>query len=658
MATSAKIQGKPRQRGVRASRAKLERALHRAGLKTQAALAEKIAEREDIVSPPKDLVSKAFREILVEPQSLERIAAALDVPAYTLYQTQEDAQSQPVVDTAAESSKSTLSSSKKTGAIALFIFITVTLIAWRSWTLVHEQAPLTLPGLKPSILIYPQDKWLYTIADELKIPFEKDFEVTLVPLALNTFNHSHNDLKKSYQSDVVVTVQTQHVGRYSGIRLYLSDGSFDYLIASPSISQHDMLSIVFDGDAMHEMLRANTKALLSTQKPLQNTGLLNAQQQQQYLLARQLTEDYQSFETLNEAQRQIEQLVREKPFFAAGHALLCEIAIYESWRQNEKAALEYANKQCQKAISLAPDDLYIQSVLGFLYDKTGQRVLAQEQFENILQRHPNNTEALMGLATVHFNRFKQTGSQADITDALNLARKAATSNEHYWRTHQLLAVIGFASGEVNTAIQAWEAQVSIKPNELTLTNLGLMYLCRGQLSQSEEKFQQARALAPNSYMPLEGLASLNYYRGNYAEALSLRTTVQQLIANEDAGIHQQWGDLADSYRHLGRLQEARDAYRTALLILERDTLRGNTSQDDQIYRLYYEAYLLPDSSDHQHIGVQLAELINHPVSTPALAKKALLLKRLNRIDESVEALQQASSQCPIYMHLPEFVANQ
>ncbi len=74
-----------RIRGVCASRAKLNRAMADAGIKTQAALAERIADLEGLESAPKDLVNRVFRGKWVEPSSLERVARALNVAAHTLY---------------------------------------------------------------------------------------------------------------------------------------------------------------------------------------------------------------------------------------------------------------------------------------------------------------------------------------------------------------------------------------------------------------------------------------------------------------------------------------------------------------------------------------------------------------------------------------------
>ncbi len=79
--------GQHRNRGIRASREKLDSALSNSSLerKTQAALAQKIADIEELDAAPKDLVSRIFREVPVDHQSIARVARALNVEATTLY---------------------------------------------------------------------------------------------------------------------------------------------------------------------------------------------------------------------------------------------------------------------------------------------------------------------------------------------------------------------------------------------------------------------------------------------------------------------------------------------------------------------------------------------------------------------------------------------
>ena len=84
-----------RIRGVCASRARLIHALSQAGLKTQSALADRIADLEGLEVAPRDLVSRAFRELPVDALSMERIAHALGVQAHTLYLPRHEAESAP-----------------------------------------------------------------------------------------------------------------------------------------------------------------------------------------------------------------------------------------------------------------------------------------------------------------------------------------------------------------------------------------------------------------------------------------------------------------------------------------------------------------------------------------------------------------------------------
>lgn len=79
--------GETKRRGVRASRAKLEHALANSDLekKTQIALANLIADQEELDAAPRDLVSRVFREQRVDARSIERVARALGVPAVSLY---------------------------------------------------------------------------------------------------------------------------------------------------------------------------------------------------------------------------------------------------------------------------------------------------------------------------------------------------------------------------------------------------------------------------------------------------------------------------------------------------------------------------------------------------------------------------------------------
>lgn len=69
--------------------------------KTQAAIAERIADLEELDTVPRDLVSRVFREQAVDAPSIARIAAALGVDPLTLYTDDPHTDDDPKEDEAA-----------------------------------------------------------------------------------------------------------------------------------------------------------------------------------------------------------------------------------------------------------------------------------------------------------------------------------------------------------------------------------------------------------------------------------------------------------------------------------------------------------------------------------------------------------------------------
>ena len=81
------VHTKSRSTGIKLSRERLEKHLQLAGLFSQIQLAEKIADAEGILSPPRHSISRAFLEKPVSQRTVTRIALALNTEEYELYQT-------------------------------------------------------------------------------------------------------------------------------------------------------------------------------------------------------------------------------------------------------------------------------------------------------------------------------------------------------------------------------------------------------------------------------------------------------------------------------------------------------------------------------------------------------------------------------------------
>ncbi len=158
-ANSKNTEGNKRKRGIVASRVKLEQAMRIAGLKTQTSLAEKIADVEDLENVPRDMVNRVFRGLTVEPHTIERIAAVLDVEAYSLYLSSDELeqanqaagknatvnhpQAEPSTSKAGSSktSSSKLNSSHSSNSANLIILaVLVTIIVTILWLVYARQA--------------------------------------------------------------------------------------------------------------------------------------------------------------------------------------------------------------------------------------------------------------------------------------------------------------------------------------------------------------------------------------------------------------------------------------------------------------------------------------------------------------------------------------
>ncbi len=146
-----------KKRGVRASRIKLHEALAKSDIvpKTQIALANAISDREGLDAAPRDLVNKLFRELPVDPQTIERAARALGVNAKSLYQEGPDNAVLPETDEAIKPEKKP--SPKRILAIALLpVLFFVGLVAFNtpdSWFSAKQ-----CTGLTNSKVNTPSDK--------------------------------------------------------------------------------------------------------------------------------------------------------------------------------------------------------------------------------------------------------------------------------------------------------------------------------------------------------------------------------------------------------------------------------------------------------------------------------------------------------------------
>ena len=245
------MDSKTRKRGVQASRSKLEKAMIAAGFKTQASIAEQIAENENLETSPKDTVNRAFRQEKVSPHTIARIAKALGVEPYTLYLSQQESDELENI----EARKDSLATVKKRPTfnkyylLLIFPLILFIIVASSEYLFdnnideqkeIHTaQIPNPLLG-KYSIVLNPTSTVILPLANALSEEMERDLKpLTLSPVLLKNTAMSV-DIAREYQADAVLTFRLIGNTRYKGVQIYLYFQDEEHLIWTVSLTLFEL----------------------------------------------------------------------------------------------------------------------------------------------------------------------------------------------------------------------------------------------------------------------------------------------------------------------------------------------------------------------------------------------------------------------------------
>ena len=653
-----------RRRGVRASRAKLTRALTDAGLRTQAALAERIADLEGLETAPKDMVSRAFRELPVELQTLERIARALGVEAWTLYRSADE---EALPEAAA---RPDARPAPRPAWLAVSVTLSMAALAGVGWLLMQrDQAPED-----PAVATRP----VLTLGAEslLVMPFEGDADARLARLVRQRLGEhlavadgsatvlvrelDPAEAAERLRTDAAVDGEIVRVGRLAGLRFgIVAEDGLRHQLWAESLPASELASSL---SAVAERVAAAVRRSIGGTGDGREAGphLPLAPVQDDYLQGRYFLDRPANELNVKRARSRFEAALRQDANYARAHAGLCEALLTEHWMADEQRALEDAARTCGQALQLAPDDPAVQTAHAHFLSRTGRNGEAMARYEQILVERPRYTDALAGLAASRLQAYRQDGDTAMLEAAMTAAEAAADSDPRVWKPLFSLATMRWFAGDLDGAIAASEEAIARDENEYVLANLGTWYVCRGDFEQGRDAYLRARELAPQSYVGDEFLGLVYYVLGDYQRSAELRQRAIDAVATGEPEIHQMWGALADSYRRAGKAGEAADAYLHAAEILERDHVRGTAPAADQAARAYYytmlqqlEPQAVPDTvmAEIDASLEAMADELNDPTAYRRLAQAWLA-----RGDEerARRALARATATCPGYARFPDF----
>ncbi len=607
-----------RRRGIRGSRRKLVKALTEAGLKTQAALAERMADLEGLDAAPKDVVNRVFRGLAVDPQTLERVARALNTQAHQLYLTADEVQAEEV-DTAApadaaasdaaapadDEAPSLPPARRRARWLALVAGLAALAVAaalFMSRTAgPRQEAAVSSAGAQASrfgrhrIVVLPVrgdegGEFAVAIRDGL----EKSLGVASPAAALIAGSPDPREIARQLRAEAVLDGELVTVGRFSGVRLYM------YV---PSRGHREQIWAESFPHGAEEAVRAGVServiAAVHRAMGLPAAGGGNpphfplAPVQDDYLQGRRYLDSAPSELNLRRAQSSFEAATRQDPNYAEAYAALCETILDYIWVGDETRNLYNAERACSRAVQLTPDSPTALGAHAYFLSKTGRAQEALERYRALAQTYPDDLDVAFGLAGIEFALYRQEGGDALRESMLRNARHAADLDPSFWKTRMWLGIFEFQTGSIERALQELRSAADLEINEYTVTNLGTVYMCHSQFDQARELYERAAALAPGSYAGDEFLGALHFYMRDFARSVEYREkALKAASAGGEAEIHQMWGDLGDSRRRAGDAAGALEAYTKALTILERDFMNGNGTVADSVWRAYYYATLL------------------------------------------------------------------
>jgi tetratricopeptide (TPR) repeat protein len=635
-----------------------------AGLKTQVALAERIADIEGLETAPKDVVNRVFRELPVDPTTVERVARALGVEAYSLYKTADEEDPVPRAAKAAPA-RARFGRSHAAGVAVIILLSPVLIIRFWPAEVGSASAPTeAAPGLAaldmgvPTLAVIPfSNDRESAFSTVLRSELSRHFNVATATAEVVTPSLDPTAVANRLRTDVVVDGDFKQVGRLTAVRVYLFKGGVRHQVWADSVPAAALQESLGAIAAATSLAVRRAVGMPVAEGAVGHFPL--AMVQDDYLEGEFYLDEPSNELNVKRAQSRFEAALRQDANYARAHAGLCQTLLEEHWMDSEERALKDASLACGQAVQLDPEDRVVAVAHAHFLARTGRNGEALELYERVVEHHPKDAAALTGFASSLLESYRENGDHEILARAKATASRAAEVEPVVWKPLFALATMHWFDGDVRAAIDASEAALRRHENEYVLANLGSFYLCDGDLENARDAYARARELNPTSYVGDEFLGQAYYFLGEFDKSAELRQKAIDSVASGNPEIHEMWGNLADSYRQSGDTEKAVAAYVRAAEIAERDYLRGTAPVADEAARAYYytmlarlDADLVP-ASVMKTIDDKIDTIAAGLVSASALRRMAQTYLERGQRQAARATLERATQSCKGYAKLPD-----
>lgn len=669
-----------RVRGVKASRSKLEKALLNAGIRSQAELAQLIADKEGLAMPPKDLVSRTFRQNNVSHNTIARIAQVLNIPPHTLYLSQNEVDTTSETDNAIEGEGHSLSNphfenTKQVTAFspilndnkpppnlsilyaAITILLCVGLIAV-FWFGQDEQANNSekLAG-QPSghVLVIPPDEPVF---DELLIKLKEglrgNYTVATDAITQLAKNTTPIEVPEKFGIDFAIDIEVIHKGIFKGLVIYVYTKTTKTLLTS--------YADVTYSDAPENIAHISESTLEEFNRYVAtnsySSAYFNKQALINYLASKENLAKGLSEINVSRALELVHLVLEEYPNSDIANAHLCNLYAQKVYLSSDPTYFERADSACQKAASIAPDAAETHFAFGQLMRRQNSISEAITHYKLAIGSQPSFVQPRLGLTESYIKQFLQNQDGSYLELAKKTIIEAETLQPNNWQVPFISARISFFSGDTSAAIQKFEQSLSLEKTLNTLGNIGSLYFCTGDIDKAYAKYKQLEEEFGPSPMSDHLLASTSFYNQRYQESIdyNLRSLERQEMSNSD-GLYQTWINLGEAYLANNQLNKAKQAYSNAITQAE---LSGQTGDVNvRAEQLYARMSLLQlegamNEKQRREFATTLSEIEEKVVEPGAMLRLMLIHREMNNREKADILLKKISAQCKAYADHPSF----
>ncbi len=352
-----------------------------------------------------------------------------------------------------------------------------------------------------------------------------------------------------FGANIILNASLQHLGKLVMLTLKLIESATgkpirNAKVSCPAESLYDLPRLTAECAASLLDIRRKD---LSTQ--ISAGGTKNADAYTAYALGREALRKYGQ-PSVEEAIAQFQKAVDLDPQFARAYASLAAAYAKQYHLTAERAALDLAESNSDKALRLAPDLPQAYSERAMVKSERGQYDAAVSDLMKAIQLDPDDAEAQLILAKTYV-----ASGQAEAAE--QAFKKLLEARPNYWVALNDRGLICYRQANYTKAEQFLrQATVAAPWAALPWENLSAVYLETEKFDEAQRTLSRAIGLLPTS-ASYSNRGTAFFWRGKYREAVADYKRAVDL----SPGVYDTWRNLGDGYQLLpGMKAQAKAAW--------------------------------------------------------------------------------------------------